>query len=102
MSLTPFAALEARVNDAVQRNLANATAVYQAGLPFGVVLDRSRAESFGGAVDAAGLTVSYCLANTPGISEGSELEVGGVVHIVTGPVQPDAGGWITLSIYPKA
>lgn len=101
MSLTPFAALEARVNSAVQRRLANATATYQGGEPFGVLFDRTASEPFGQAVDVAALEVGYCMVNTPGVREGSELVINGVVHVVTGPVQPDAGGWVSLSVYPK-
>ena len=105
MSLAPFAALEARVNSVVQARLANATATYQGGGPFGLLFAReasSAAETFGGALDVAVLTVAYCVANTPGIVEGAELVINGVAHIVTGPVQPDAGGWVVLSVYPKA
>lgn len=102
MSLAPFATLEARVNNAVQARLANATAVHLGGEPFGVLLDRTSADPFGGAVDTAALTVAYCIANTPGIAEGSELAINGAAHIVNGQVQPDAGGWVVLSVYPKA
>ncbi len=102
MSLAPFAALEARVNSAVQRRLANATAVYQGGEPFGVLFDRTASDEFGRAVDVAALSVGYCVVNTPGVREGSELVIDGVVHKVTGPVQPDAGGWVNLTVYPKA
>lgn len=102
MSIAPFAALESRLNSAVQARLANATAVHLGGEPFGVLLDRTSADPFGGAVDTAAITVAYCIANTPGIAEGSELAINGVTHIVTGQVQPDAGGWVVLSVYPKA
>ena len=102
MSLNPFATLEARVNSAVQRRLANATAVYLGGEPFGVLFDRTASDEFGRAVDVAGLSVGYCVVNTPGVREGSELTIDGVVHKVTGPVQPDAGGWVNLTVYPKA
>ena len=102
MSLAPFATLESRLNSAVQARLANATAVHLGGNPFGVLLDRTSADPFGGAVDTAAITVAYCIANTPGIKEGSELVIDGVARIVTGPVQPDAGGWVVLTVYPKA
>lgn len=102
MSPAPFAALETRVNRAVEARLANATATYQGGEPFGVILDRSASDPFGPAVDVAQISVAYCVANTPGVREGSELVVNGVVHKVTGPVQPDAGGWVVLTIYAAA
>lgn len=93
---------QARINGAVERAHANATATYQGGEPFGVILDRSASDPFGPAVDVAQISVAYCVANTPGVREGSELLVEGVVHKVTGPVQPDAGGWVVLLVYPKA
>ena len=102
MTIAPFAALEARVNIAVQHRLANATATYQGGEPFGVIFEREGADPFGQAVDAAALSVAYCVGNTPGVREGSELVINGVAHKVSGPVQPDAGGWVVLSVYPKA
>lgn len=102
MSLAPFAALESRVNSAVQRRLANATATYQGGEPFGVLFDRTASDEFSPVVDAAALSVGYCVVNTPGVREGSELVINGVVHKVAGPVQPDAGGWVNLTVYPKA
>lgn len=102
MSLAPFAQAMSALNGAVQAHLANAIAVYQGGAEFGVILDRAESEPFGpGAVDAASITCSYCVANTPGIVQGSELTIGGVVHVVAGPVQPDAGGWVVLAVFPK-
>ncbi len=102
MTLAPFAALEARVNRAVQSRLANATATYQGSMPFGVLFERTAADPFSGAVDAAEMTVAYCVANTPGIQEGSELVIDGAAYTVTGQVQPDVGGWVVLSVYPAA
>ena len=93
---------QARINGAVERAHANASATYQGGEPFGVLFDRTASEPYGQAVDVAALSVGYCVANTPGVREGSELVIDGVVHVVTGPVQPDAGGWVSLSVYPKA
>ncbi|MFM2254187.1 MAG: hypothetical protein RJB68_2524 [Pseudomonadota bacterium] len=102
MSLSPFATLDQRVNTAVAGRLANAAAVYQGGEPFGVLFDRTASDPFDQAVDVAALSVGYCVVNTPGVREGSELVIDGVVHVVTGQVQPDAGGWVNLSVYPKA
>lgn len=102
MTLSPFAAIESRLNSAVQRRLANATATHNGGAPFGVLLDRTPADPFGGAASAAQLQVSFCAANAPGLAEGGELVIDGVVHIIASGVQPDAGGWVTLAVYPKA
>jgi hypothetical protein len=98
----PFAQAVADLDAEVGSMLPNATATYQGGEPFGVIFDRSASDPFGPAVDVAAISVAYCVANTPGVREGSELVVGGVVHKVTGPVQPDAGGWVVLQVYPKA
>ena len=101
MTAAPFASAMHMLNASVTTMLANATATYQGGTPFGVLFDRTASDPFGQAVDVAALSVGYCVANTPGVREGSELVIDGVVHVVTGPVQPDAGGWVNLSVYPK-
>ena len=102
MTLAPFAALESRVNRAVQSRLANAVAVYQGGEPFGVLFGRAGADPMGGGeFDAASHTCSFCIANAPGLCEGSELVIDGLAYQVGGSVQPDAGGWVNLAIYPK-
>lgn len=103
MSLAPFAALESRLNGAVQKRLANATAVHNGGAPFGVLFGRTPADPFGtGAVDSARHDVSFVAANAPGLAEGGTLVIDGAAYIVATSVQPDAGGWVTLSVYPKA
>lgn len=87
----------------VPGTLANATATHNGGTPFGVLFDRAGADPFGnGAVDAARCTVAFCLANAPGLAEGGELVIDGVAYIVASGVQPDAGGWVSLTVYPKA
>lgn len=102
MTLSPFADREARLNRAVEVHLSNASAVYLGGEPFGVTFDRASSEPLGpGAVDAASMSCSFCVVNAPGIAQGAELTIGGVVHVVAGPVQPDAGGWVTLAVYPR-
>lgn len=102
MSIAPFAAIELRLNRAVQARLANASAVYQGGEAFGVLFDRTAQAPFGEALDAAQPSAAFCIANTPGLTQGSELAIDGVVHIVAGQVQPDAGGWVVVDVYPKA
>lgn len=91
------------LNASVPAVLANATAVYNGGGPFGVLFDRSPADPFGtGAVDSARHDVSFVAANAPGLAEGGTLVIDGAAYIVATSVQPDAGGWVTLSVYPKA
>lgn len=101
MTTAPFASAMHMLNASVPAVLANATATYNGGAPFGVLFDRTASDPFGQAVDVAALEVGYCVANTPGVREGSELVIDGVVHVVIGQVQPDAGGWVNLSVYPK-
>src|SRR3990167_6902090 len=84
MSLAPFSALESRLNSAVQKHIANATAVHNGG------------------VDSARHDVSFVAANAPGLAEGGTLVIDGAAYTVASGVQPDAGGWVTLSVYPKA
>ncbi len=100
--LSPFADIEDMLNRDTVGMLANATATWQGGEPFGVLFVRKPAGVFGGdAVDMASCTVGYCVANTPGMVAGAELVIGGVAYKVTGQVQPDAGGWVDLTVYAK-
>jgi hypothetical protein len=100
--MTPFAQPLADLNVAVQAGLADAVAVYQGGEPFGVIFNRAGSDPLTGAVDTAQHTCSFCIANTPGLHEGSELVINGTTYVVATGVQPDAGGWVDLDVYPKA
>lgn len=99
-SLAPFTAVESRLNASVLRRLANATAIWQGGQPFGVLFERSQLDGFmGDAVTGVSRVVSLCVANAPGIAEGcSELVLNGRPCRVTGAVVPDASGWATFPI----
>lgn len=101
-TLAPFAGVDALINQSVGQLLSNAVAVYESGAPFGVLFDRAAADPFSGAVDSSTMTVAYDIAKTPGVQEGSEMLINDLPHIVRGPVQPDASGWVVLSVYPKA
>lgn len=94
----------ARINDAVTRAHANATATHQGGEPFGVLLSREGQQPWGGdTVDAAQVTLGMPAAQVAGIAEGGELVINGATtYVVTGPVQPDETGWLTVAVYPKA
>lgn len=101
--LSPFAAIESRINSAVERRLANVEVVHNSGEPFGAILDRAASDPFGArSVDAATMVLGFVASRAPGLVEGSELLVNGVAHVVTGDVQPDETGWLKVNVYPKA
>lgn len=102
MIATPFAAAMHMLNASVSAALSDTVGVFQGGEPFGVLLGREGVEPFGAqAASSAAITASFSVAHTPGLVEGSELVLGGVVHLVSGLVQPDESGWVTVSVYPK-
>jgi hypothetical protein len=98
----PFAALEARLNGAVEQRLTNVQAVFGGGEPFGAIFTREVGDAFGGVVDAPRLTLGFLRSRAPALVNGSEILVDGVAHVVDSPVQPDASGWLTINVYPKA
>lgn len=97
MGLAPFARLEQRVNRAVLGRLANAVAVAGGGEPFGVVFDRAPA-AFDQLVEAAGPQASFDLAKAPGLAYGSALLIDSVSYTVTGGLEPDSSGWVTVQL----
>lgn len=103
MSLNRFAAIESRLNGAVERHLSNVEVVYMGGEAFGAGISREpSADPFGGsAIDTADFMLSFDGAHAPGIAEGHEITIGGVVYVVSSGVQPSASGWLNLSVYPK-
>ncbi len=100
-SLAPFAAAEARLNAAVLRRLSNATATWQGGRPFGVILEMEQGQEFvpGAPISAERRTVSLAVSICPGISEDSTgLSVNGVAYRIASAVVPDATGWAVISV----
>lgn len=99
---SPVAAERAeRVRSAGVRHHSNATATWQgAAHAFGVVFKRGADEGFmPDAVTAVSRTVSMCVANAPGIAEGSTgLRINGQACTVMGAVVPDASGWATFPV----
>ena len=94
---TPFARIEARVNEVVSRRLSNAIAVFNGGEPFRVIFDREQHE----ALDSIGVyvsTCSLCLASAPGLEQDSVLRIDGVAYTVASPIEPDSSGWATLQL----
>ena len=98
--LAPFADVEALINQGVAQMLSNATATWNGGAPFGVMLGREADTGFmPEVVTADRYAVSMCVANAPGIAEGSTgLCVNGRPVRVSGAVIPDASGWATFPI----
>lgn len=90
---------QARINGAVERAHANATATYQGGEPFGLILEKGQTEGFGGAgavLDSPAIAVSFNVSlHAPGLAEGGELVIDGATYTVGAGVQPDAGGWVS-------
>jgi hypothetical protein len=99
---SPFAAIESRINSAVERRLANVEVVHGGGQPFGAVLDRVPSAPYGVAVDSSLLVLGFIATRAPGLVEGGELLVNGVAHIVTGDVQPSETGWLKVNVHAKA
>ena len=99
--MTAFAHRVQRMNRSIERALANATATWNGGTSFGVLLDQDKDEGFmGDAVTAVRDVVSLCVANTPGIAEGSQLlTINGKACRVNGEVVADAGGWATFPVF---
>lgn len=99
-STAPFAAVDALINQGVSQTLANATASWQGGQSFGVIFNRTPLDGYlDHAVTTDRQTVAMCVANAPGIAEGStSLLIGGQPCQITGPVVADASGWATFPI----
>lgn len=101
-NLAPFAAVNALINQGISQLLSNATATWQSGgHAFGVVFKRGVDEGFmPDAVTAVSHTISMCVANAPGIAEGSTgLRINGQTCTVMGAVVADASGWATFSVH---
>lgn len=99
-STAPFAVVDALINQGVSQTLANATASWQGGHSFGVIFNRAPLDGYlDHAITTDRQTVAMCIANAPGIAEGSTgLLIGGQPCQITGPVVADASGWATFPI----
>lgn len=93
----PFAALEARLNRAVGSRLPNAEAVYQGGLPFGVIFD-TNAATWEEGVESVGPQAAFLLSLAPGLKQDHTLTIGGTPYKVTGGLKPDSSGWATVQL----
>lgn len=101
MDLSPFAALEGRLNGAVQSRLANATAVFQGGEPFGVIFTEQESDDpMAETSTVIERTVAFSEGSAPGIAEGDSIDINSRTYRVSGPAVPDTGGWLLLPVYP--
>lgn len=95
--LNPFAEIEALVNAGIETTLANAVATCNGAPAFGVLFDRIASEPLG-LVESAGPRASFDLRHAPGLAYDSLLVIGGKDWRVTGGLEPDASGWVTVSL----
>lgn len=87
----------AMVNQGVASVLADSMAVYQGGEPFAVIFERAAVDPLG-LVESAGPTASFHGALAPGLQYDSELTINGTAYRVVGGLEPDASGWLTVSL----
>lgn len=95
--LNPFAEIESLVNRGIESTLSNAVATFGVGLQFGVVFDRQAVDPLD-LVEAAGPRAGFDLRHAPGLKHGSVLTIDGVAWTVTGGLEPDASGWVVVSL----
>jgi hypothetical protein len=96
----PFAALEQRVNAAVTRRLANASATYEGSEPFGVIFDAAAVNPLDEAA-SAGLIASFEQKFTPSLAYGKEIVINGTSYKVVGGLEPDSSGWLDVQVQER-
>lgn len=110
MTLAPFAALESRLNGAVQQRLSNATVQLAPGAPawaasYAVQLPES--SPFADVASVPVHTLSMWLAGLGDLAEGDELILttrhwpAGQPCRVSTAVVPDASGWAVFAVVPE-
>jgi len=90
----PFAALEARTNNAVIDHLANAEAVI-GGQTVSGIFRRDYAEVISGLAAGANLLFGCRAADVPGIAKGASVQIGADSYAAAS-VEPDGNGWVVL------
>lgn len=98
--LAPFAGRWDRVNAAVSRHLANATATFGGGQPFPILFTRAGDQPAGFAVDADVASAQFEGKNAPGLTRGSVLVIDGQSWTVESDAMPDASGWVRVDLHP--
>lgn len=109
MTLAPFAALESRLNSAVQQRLSNATVQLTPGAPAWAATyatELPERTPFADVADVPVHTLAMWLEGIGDLAEGAELIVttrswpAGQRCQVTTPVVPDSSGWATFEVVP--
>lgn len=109
MTIAPFAALESRLNVAVQQRLSNATVQLTAGgaaWAASYATELPERTAFADVADVPAHILSMWLAGIGDLAEGGELIITtrawptGQRCRITTPVVPDAGGWATFEVVP--
>ena len=93
----PFAALEARLNQAVFSRLSNAQATLAGGMVTGIFNAAYAQESMGGFVAASEPTFTLASSAVPAIVAGAVLVVNGVTYSVIEPM-PSGDGITVLRL----
>lgn len=92
----PFAALETKVNDAVMRRLANATAIIN-GVDVDGIFSKEYAE-FSGVIGGSNPTFQCKSADVAAVTNGTALTINSINYKVAGAPQPDGSGLTLLQL----
>ena len=93
----PFAAAEARVNAAIDKHLANATADFGGGVLVDGIFDSGYVERLG--IDGYNIAFEAASSALPAVAHGTPVAIGAVAYIVAG-VHPSS--WRTTLILERA
>lgn len=96
-STAPFAQVDALINQGVSQLLANATASWQGGKPFGVSFEIKPFEALG-SVGEVQVFCSLLLSAAPGLDQGGVLVINGREWTVMEPLVADSAGWATVPL----
>ena len=93
----PFASLQTRVNDAVTRHLADATADFGAGRLVDGLFMAPFAEAFSGMMSGSRPAFEAAASALAGIENGAAVSINGTAYTVA-LCQPAAAGWVRLEL----
>lgn len=91
-----FAALEAKVNDAAIRRIANATAIIN-GVAVDGILSNEYTE-FSGVIGGSNPTFMCKSADIASVANGTAISINSVNYLVAGAPQPDGTGMTLLQL----